>query len=97
MPYTGTIIHAAPYNEYTDTLPIIVIPDGSVVYFETIVYTLRHHGKICVLCEIGGPCCHLIVDFREKQGLNIFHLPNARNLLPDKTRATLFPDGSLIY
>ena len=93
--YSGTAIHAKPMSEYVVRNPVLILPDGSVDYYETVVFALRRNKRLCVIMERGGQNCHLLVSAREKTGLSLFHLPHALELVPDGSEITVSQGGAV--
>lgn len=83
--YKGIVIHAAIMQEYNVENPILILPNGDIQYYETIIFTLRKNKQLVVILEKGGQNCHLLVNSREKNNITILHLPNALSILKDKT------------
>jgi len=83
-PYVGTIVHGKIDQEYTVENPILVLPNGDIDYFNTMMFTLRrNNGTLAVVVETGSESCHLVNTAREKNDITIILLPNALEKLPD--------------
>lgn len=87
--YTGIVIHAGIMQEYNIENPILVLPNGDIQYYETIVFNLRKHKKLIVILEKGGQNCHLLINSREKNNISIYHLPNALKLLENNKKVNI--------